>query len=165
MSKTVYKLNPIDTDNEGSGEVYEFFLNGYAGPKSTNYCPIAEFYTPPDDSQNKYFTGSCSDPSTLIDINYKEELGNNSFCFLSSLVEKNTVIPEEKAVCYKISCKGDFLTIKIGNRYIICPIQGGKIVVEGFDGYILCPDYKLMSRGTVLYNSLFDCIKKIIKNR
>ena len=81
LSKTVYKLNPIDKDNEGSEEVYEFYLNGYDGPKSTNYCPIAEFYTPPNGSQNKYYTGSCSDPSTLIDINYKEELGNNFFCF------------------------------------------------------------------------------------
>ena len=160
LSKTVYKLHPIDTSNEDSEEVYEFFLNGYAGPKATNYCPIAEFYTPQDDSQNKYFTGSCSDPSTLIDINYKEELGNNSFCFLSSLVEKNTVIPEVKAVCYKMSCEGGILTIKIGNRYILCPLQGGKIVVEGFDGYFLCPDYLLMCRGTVLCNNLLDCIEK-----
>ena len=153
-------MNPIDKDNEGSEEVYEFYLNGYAGPKSTNYCPIAEFYTPPNGSQNKYYTRSCSDPSTLIDIKYKEELGNNSFCFLSSLVEKNTVTPEVKAVCYKISCEGNSVTIKIGNRYIVCPSEGGKIVVEGFDGYILCPDYYLMYRGTVLCNNLFDCIEK-----
>ena len=52
------------------------------------------------------------------------------------------------------------MTIKILDDYIVCPRSGGKIEVEGYNGYFLCPDYNLICTGTVLCNDLFDCVNK-----
>jgi hypothetical protein len=52
------------------------------------------------------------------------------------------------------------LTIKIGNNYIVCPREGGKINVENFKGFLLCPDYNLICTGTVLCNNILDCFDK-----
>jgi hypothetical protein len=32
------------------------------------------------------------------------------------------------------------LTIKIFDDYVVCPRSGGKIKVDGYLGYLLCPD-------------------------
>ena len=52
------------------------------------------------------------------------------------------------------------LTIKIFNDYVVCPRAGGKIEVEGYQGYLLCPDYNLICSGTVICNNIFDCVEK-----
>ena len=41
-------------------------------------------------------------------------------------------------------------------KYIVCPRAGGKIELEGYAGYFLCPDYNLMFSGTVICNDMFD---------
>ena len=102
------------------------------------------------------YTGSCSDNNTKINESYYEELGENSFCVLSSLLNEN----DYKAVCYKMICSLQSLTIKIGEYYIVCPRSGGKIKPDHFNGYILCPDYNLICTGEKLCNNIFDCIEK-----
>ena len=32
--------------------------------------------------------------------------------------------------------------------------------MDGYEGYLLCPDYNLMCSGTVICNDLFDCVEK-----
>ena len=54
----------------------------------------------------------------------------------------------------------NILTVKILEDYIVCPREGGKIIVDGYDGYFLCPDYYLMCSGTVICNDIFDCVDK-----
>ena len=62
--------------------------------------------------------------------------------------------------CYEIFCSQKSLTIKIFTDYIVCPRAGGKIYVNGYYGYLLCPDYNLMCSGTVICNDMFDCVEK-----
>jgi len=151
LSKTIYYLHEITEGDEGKD--YEYQINNYIGRKEVNYCPIAEFKN--DISINLY-TGSCSDDTTPIDISYHEDLGENSFCILSSIINGN----DYKAVCHKMICSLQSLTIKIGDYYIVCPRSGGRIKPDKFNGYILCPDYNLICSGKELCNNIFDCIKK-----
>ena len=102
------------------------------------------------------YTGSCSDNNTKINESYYEELGENSFCVLSSILNEN----DYKAVCYKMICSLQSLTIKIRDYYTVCPRSGGKIKPDNLNGYILCPDYNLICTGEKLCNNIFDCIEK-----
>jgi hypothetical protein len=94
-----------------------------------------------------------------------EIYSDHSFCALSSLVKKNEVNYElfsktVRAVCYEMFCSSSSLTIKIHENYILCPRAGGKIDVDGYGGYLLCPDYNLICSGTEICNDMFDCVKK-----
>ena len=91
-----------------------------------------------------------------------EVLSDHSFCVLSSLKPKNIQFSSNvfRAVCYQMFCSKKSLTIFILNNYIVCPRTGGKIEVEGFDGYLVCPDYNLICSGTVLCKDMFDCVDK-----
>ncbi len=45
---------------------------------------------------------------------------------------------------YPIYCSSTTLTIQINNDFVICPKEGGNILVIGYDGYIHCHDYNLI---------------------
>ena len=47
-------------------------------------------------------------------------------------------------MCHEMFCSDKTLTIKMNNEYIVCPRKGGKVELEGYDGFILCPDYNLI---------------------
>jgi hypothetical protein len=98
-----------------------------------------------------------------------EKTSENSFCFLGSIIQPSIAQSDflsnlVKASCYEIFCSDRSLTLKIFDDYIVCPRQGGKITVDGYKGYLLCPDYNLMCSGTVICNNIFDCIDKKIRN-
>ena len=57
-------------------------------------------------------------------------------------------------------CTSGSLTIKIGEYFIVCPRSGGKVEVENFNGYLLCPDYNLICTGSRLCNNIYDCLKE-----
>ena len=139
-----------------------------------------------DEIDNGYFTGNCkfgigtygnniyyfnSDTNRYENghpnSEFPEDLGeiysDTSFCILSSLSPSGKYKLYSSVVhsmCYQIFCSSLSLTIKINNDSIVCPREGGNIKVEGYDGYIHCPDYNLMCSGTVLCNDMFDCISK-----
>ena len=97
----------------------------------------------------------------IVDIT-GESLSEQSFCYQSTLLKDglvfNNTIP--RAVCYESFCSNRSLTIKINDDYFVCPRAGGKIAVEGYSGYFLCPDYNLICSGTVMCNDLFECVEK-----
>ena len=99
-----------------------------------------------------------------------ETYSDHSFCYQSSLIKNNLVdifnSNVVRAVCYESFCSSNSLTIKINDDFIVCPKAGGKILVEGYIGYFLCPDYNLICSGTKLCNDMFDCVdmKSEIKN-
>ena len=164
-------------------EYYRYFeredVTGYA---PADFCPVSLKYQAEEDLA--YFSGHCSEigktvygsvlqyPANNFDGRSSallkktgENFTDHSFCFLSSLA-KNTYPDSEftstlvRANCYEIFCSSDSLTIKIFDDYIVCPRAGGKIKVEGYYGYLLCPDYNLMCTGTTICNNMFDCIEK-----
>ena len=94
-----------------------------------------------------------------------EKYSDHSFCFLSSLTKKTEekfelLSNKTRAVCFESFCSSKSLTVKIHENYIVCPRAGGKIELDDYGGYLLCPDYNLICTGTILCNNMFDCIDK-----
>ena len=151
---------------------------------TTDYCPTHGQRN--DETNNGYFTGNCKygDGSFGYNIYYinpetgeyeskhpnselPQELGeiysDTSFCFMSSLAPTGkyqlySSIPHP--MCYQIYCSSSSLSIKINNDLVVCPREGGNVKIDGYDGFINCPDYNLMCTGTVVCNDMFDCIEK-----
>jgi len=164
-------------------EEYIYFANReITGYPPADYCPI--FQNIVHEEENSYFSSHCSEiggDSYGFALDYQinnfdstsgaligktgESLSDHSFCFLSSLT-KNSFSDSHfisnfiRANCYEIFCSERSLTLKIFDDYIVCPRQGGNIYVEGYNGYLLCPDYNLICSGTVICNDIFDCIDK-----
>ena len=94
-------------------------------------CSIAIF-----DNENYY--GGCSNTSLQGNNERNEVLGSNSFCVLSSLEKGKNTNPGVLPICYEMKCSSKSLTIKVGDHYIVCPREGGKIKAENFNGFIMC---------------------------
>jgi len=159
QSKTFYKLISYE-ENTIPGE-YRYFsgYDNYGGLSSTNYCPVSIY-----DSPTSIYEGRCSGkgtPSSLASI-IGESHSDISFCALSSLVKNNyeEYSHEVRAACFKMYCSDESLTIQVGEDYFVCPRAGGKIVGEGYSGYLLCPDYNLICTSTAVCNDMFSCLSK-----
>ena len=165
---------------------YQYFKNNSIGGwGAADYCPLPSSSF--EEEENAYYPGLCSGKEagfygslvaySISEDNYTsytnkeistltgEEISEESFCFLSSLF-KNDINDVDKysnvvrANCYKIFCSKKSLSLRINEDYIVCPRSGGKIKVDGYKGYLLCPDYNLMCSGSVICNDLFDCVDK-----
>ena len=167
---------------EALPKVYQYFENEQiVGYEPADFCPVPLKYE--EEEKKSYYVGHCSlkgsgEYGSQINYYYRdinplskfvstfsgETFSDHSFCFLSSLVHKSK--REEyysyfvRSNCYEIFCSSQSLTVKILNDYIVCPRAGGKILVDGYHGYLMCPDYNLMCSGTVVCNDMFDCVEK-----
>ena len=172
-----------DEDIPPKYQYYEDYpTTGGWGP--ADYCPLPRSYY--EEEAEAYYAGSCSGTESGIygsqiyynnkDVPYTnedlasitgEEISDQSFCFLSSLHKPDIDFDDfdyysgiVRANCYKIFCSERSLSLKINDDYIVCPRSGGKIIVDEYEGYLLCPDYNLMCSGTVICNDMFDCVDK-----
>jgi len=161
QSRTIHKLHLYDED---ISPAYFTENTKIGGLKEIDYCPVSEYesYT-----STTMYDGRCSGKGKLSNIAsiIGESLSDNSFCALSSLVKKTVSNYQNysnkvRAVCLKMHCSDLSLTIQLGEDYLVCPREGGKIIGEGFDGYLLCPDYNLICTGSEVCNDLFNCIEK-----
>ena len=175
---------------------FQYFEKTNRGGSSSyaDYCPIMDSLN--EEMKNDYYVGNCKNGADMYGYNsrYKNENNNkyyygiknselpkefgeklntdNSFCVINSLVLKNKASSYKynytapRAMCHEMICSNRSLTIKINNEYIVCPRQGGKVEIDGYNGFILCPDYNLICTGTVMCNDLFDCVKNksLVKN-
>ena len=146
----------------------EYNVTGYL---PADYCPIPQsFY---EEEENRYYVGHCSKKGdetkygTMINVydnNFRKYIGevlsDHSFCFLSSLAKNDLSSKVVRANCYEVSCSDRSLTLHIFKDYIVCPRGGGKIRVDGYKGYLLCPDYNLICSGSIICNDMFDCVDK-----
>ena len=168
---------------EYMNEKYKRFSTSYGGYIYTaDYCPINGMIL--YESGNNYFYGNCKygsynfgyyvnyinedlsietgHPNSALP-NIGEKISDKSFCIMANIVPKgkyklyNSVF---HPMCYPTYCSSKSLTIQINNLYIVCPREGGNVEVEGYDGFVNCPDYNLICTGTVLCNDIFDCIDK-----
>ena len=165
-------------------DYYRYFEDEtWGGFSPADYCPVAREYY--EEITNSYYTGHCSlkgnggyGTKIIYEINEKryyftsgylssitnETYSDHSFCYQSSLIKNNendnNIFNTIRAVCYESFCSDFSLTIKIFDDYFVCPRAGGKIEVEGYHGYFICPDYNLICSGTVICNDMFDCVKK-----
>lgn len=182
-----------NTEEIEDNDISYYTRNGYTkgyGLKMVDYCPVSKEINKAYD--NYYFIGSCKNGNgnygnglTLNDGSlihkydefksaFKENIGEYSFCALSSIIQandnnsnKNLYQKLIRPTCYEMSCSEKSLTIQIDSEYIVCPRYGGLVHVEGeytkYVGYIFCPDYNLICSGKELCNNLFDCIDKGIE--
>jgi len=167
---------------DGIPKSYQYYNDENIGGKySADYCPIfmRDMISKNEDT---YYTGHCSEIGNNqygSYVTYKnksisngnvtlftgEEYSQNSFCVLSSLIDKRiknyeNYLGQTRGICYKMFCSDKSLTIKIKNDYIVCPREGGKVKLNNYEGYLLCPDYYLICSGTVICNDMFDCVEK-----
>ena len=107
----------------------------------------------------KYFYHNTSEQLEQIT---GETYSDHSFCYQSTLIKNNWNFNSDvvRAICYESFCSEHSLTIKINDDFIVCPRSGGKVIVEGYKGYFMCPDYNLICSGTVMCNDMFDCVEK-----
>jgi len=175
---------------------FRYFDKSTRGGSSAyaDYCPIMDSTNL--EMINDYFVGNCKNGSGaygyyapyknkkdnkyyygINNTKLPEELGetlnkDNSFCVISSLVPKNIInnynydFVTPRAMCHEMFCSDRSLTIKINDKYIVCPRQGGKVELDNYNGFILCPDYNLICTGSTICNDLFDCVykKSLVKN-
>ena len=147
-----------DYTNELSSE-YQYFSNPKRGGFfAADYCPVP-FESHPS---NYYYPKHCligkSDDSNI----YGEKLGNNSFCFISSLLPNNSESSvSTNAICYEVECDSinKKIIVKIDFNKIICPTEGGIIYPDGFKGSLECPHYYDIcpKNGDPLCNEMFSC--------
>jgi hypothetical protein len=150
---------------------YRYFTNSKKGGHlaEVDYCPIAK--TNSSISKTYYSQGHCAYGEVELypeSLGYK--MGSESICLLSSLTPKNNDetlkdYPSSfRALCYQVECSNiggeKSIIIHIGNNAVICPASGGTQTIDGYYGYILCPDYNLICTGSEWCTDPITCIQK-----
>ena len=152
---------PKDIEKE-----YQYFSNPKQGGfYSANYCPVPyELY-----NSNNYYPNHCQLGTSTLPKDYGETIGENSFCFMSSLLpESSSNEISQMAICYEIECdtRNSNIGVKLGNENIICPTEGGVINnISGFKGSIECPKYSDMcnAKDNIVCNDIYSCFNKLAK--
>ena len=137
------------------------------GKEVTDYCPVEKRNC--SISKSYFYQGHCFyGENELFPNTLKYIIVENSICLLSSLTPKNEEILKEYpssfwALYYKIDCYlnsgGKAVKIYIGNNVTICPVSGGVQTLEGYNGFILCPDYNLICTGTKWCSDTFSYVE------
>ena len=149
---------------------------GFSESKLIEYCPFSRSIVKNNSETETFnYNGNCKIGSSAygwINNYIEEDFSETSFCFHSSLVNKNNKTQNRAHVknvirptCYNISCSARSLTIHLGNEFFVCPRAGGIIEIEDnsysdYTGFLFCPDYNLICTGKYICNNLFDCVDK-----
>ena len=142
---------------------YQYFPNrNEGGFVVADYCPVSYESSSRD---TDYYPNNCK-LGTSSSSNYGEKMGDNSFCFMSSLLPSSSSSTASiKAICYEIECDktNKRIIVHIGTSTVNCPTSGGTISsVTGFKGSIECPKYINIcdSESNIICNDMFDCLTK-----
>jgi leishmanolysin len=145
---------------------YQYFSNPkYGGFMPANYCPVADSEL----SKTDYYPTSCKIGSSELSSDYGEIIGDNSFCFISSLLPINSNNDvSSQAICYRVECDNNNkqIIVNIGSSSITCQTSGGTVTnPSGFKGSLKCPKYiDICSfEGNIICNGMFDCLNKNVK--
>ena len=161
----------------GLPKQFQYFENeNITGYEPADFCPVPLKFQSEEDIS--YFAGHCSikgsgeygsmlryaqnfSPKSEHLKEYTgETFSDRSYCYLSSVSKNDIANKVVRANCYETFCSDKSLTVKIFRDYVVCPRAGGKVKVEGYGGYLLCPDYNLICSGSVVCNNIFDCVEK-----
>ena len=146
---------------------YQYFENpNIGGFLYADYCPVS--YSSNDD--NNYFPTNCQFGISSLS-EYGEKIGNNSFCFISSLIPyyfSTDLEVTTHAICYRVGCNKNTrqIIVYIGSLSVNCPTDGGNVTFSNFRGRIICPKYSELCNTdtTPLCNEMFDCLNRQIKS-
>lgn len=142
------------------------YFNNTTGLEIADYCPVANYYN----EGNTYLSNSCSTGLSYYPSALGEVISSDSLCLMSSLTPINDTSVKSYegslfSICYPISCNylDRTYVVSIKNQNAKCPTFGGKVFVNGYDGYLNCADFNLIctqSNGKC-YNAI-DCVEKRI---
>ena len=148
---------------------YRYFDNPqYGGLERMDFCPISE---EPNMMINNtfYFKYNCQFGNN-DGFNSIEKFGNNSFCFIGSLVESSSEKENNNSFCFEVECNNDKneIIVHIGSQTVTCEDNGGIINVDNVSGYkgtITCPKYIDICdfKNNTICNEMFDCIENHIE--
>jgi hypothetical protein len=153
------KYNNIDPN-------YRYFSGAanVGGLELPDYCPVAAAPT----NMTNYMPYNCVSGLYRAPSELKEKIGEESRCFMSSLVENDLYnrLPisykSSNALCYEHKC--DFvnrvLTVKVGELSLQCPYEGGDVTAEGYYGSLKCPAFENLCTGDAPCDNLIDCVNK-----
>jgi hypothetical protein len=168
LSRGICYISQYESDIEIN---YQYFTNPKLGGFIlADYCPVAAVPT----NTSNFYSYSCSSGLSRYPQDMQEVISRDSLCFMSTLIKqdkyndyKNKYGNTDNAICYLYDCdyKNQKLQVLVGNSYVICPQQGGYVVVPGYIGTLYCPKYDRVCTGISKCNNMIDCvIDKILPN-
>ena len=127
------------------------------GYSAANYCPVAF----ESSTSSNYFPNHCQYGTSSG--SYGEKMGENSFCFMSSLSTQSiSAVP----VCYPVECDSTNkqIIVTVGSYTVTC--DEGTHNVSGLYGNIKCPSYDdiCASSDDTACNDIFSCLNQLAKN-
>ena len=144
---------------------YQYFNNpNQGGFLPANFCPVVE--GPSYDTD--YLSTSCKTGSSSFASEFGEIIGEDSFCFISSLLpSSSTYNITSRPTCYRAECNKDTnqIVVYVGDSTFICPSGGGIVSGTGFKGILTCPKYEEIcgTESKDLCNDMFDCLNKKVE--
>ena len=136
------------------------------GRKLNDYCPVAEREDSNVQLMYNFYPGDCK-VGSIFREGLSEVMSDHSFCAVSRVYPSNSDLSvygvTQRGVCYPMYCSDTKLTVQIGNFYVVCKKNGGiekMPAISGFSGGFECPHYNTICTGTVVCNSIEDCILK-----
>ena len=127
------------------------------GYPTADYCPIPFEYH----SDSAYFQKHCKYGTASESL---EIMGNNSFCFMSSLTQGTTAV-SERPVCYEVSCDttNNKIIVTVGTATISCDDEAVSNP-SGLRGSITCPKYSDLCASPTndgkAYNDMYNIFTK-----
>jgi hypothetical protein len=110
-----------------------------------DYCPVVKASS----------DGNCrgiDTEETALDSSYGEKACENCRCIEGTFgkSKEETV----HATCHEIECFDNYALVNIGDVQVQCPFTGGAVQVEGYEGYVNCPDSSILCDAMPCMN---DC--------
>ena len=131
-----------------------------------DYCPVAYL----NDNTEDNYPYHCQFGTSNLSQEYGEIIGKESLCFLSSLLPDNSPKYENSkiTICYGVQCDSTKkqIIVKIGEKNVVCPQQGGEIEnPSGFKGILECPKYEdiCSPNDDFVCNEIFSCLDEEVK--
>ena len=161
-SKSKCDLNTFISRNP-----YHYFSNDHLlGIYFADYCPVAYL----SDNTEDNYPYHCQFGTSNLSQEYGEIIGKESLCFLSSLLPDNSPKNESSKIpiCYGVKCDSTKkqIIVKIGEKNVVCPQQGGEIEnPSGFKGILECPKYEdiCSPNDDFVCNEIFSCLDEEVK--
>ena len=131
---------------------FQYFTNTNSGGADalTDYCPYVEAALN-GDCKNR---GAQSQPSP--DNGFGEAYGDTSRCFTGDYWLKAVVgVSGFHAGCHPVTCDQGTAFVSFGSTKAACPVPGGPIYIEGYNGLITCPPYSVLCGRRPCINGCF----------
>ena len=145
---------------------YQYFSqSNIGGFVPADFCPVASLNS--TNEEQEYLSSSCNKGTSSLPSDYGEEISENSFCFISSLLPSSSSITQDTtiSICYRVECDSSNkkIIVHIGSSTVTCPREGGTLSnLSGFKGSIICPKYTDICtfENNAICNEMFDCLSK-----